>query len=135
MMVKEGGADQPDAVEYPSEYLNTFNASGIPSAKLELKIGAPLMIYCNLDFKAGICNGTYVILTKIKCRLLEVPVLGTNKTVFLLRIKFKPSVAEVGFEFTRLQYPVQLAFSMTINKSQGQSVYFTLQYSHMVNFI
>jgi ATP-dependent exoDNAse (exonuclease V) alpha subunit len=89
---------------------------------LELKLGAPLMIYRNLDPKAGICNGTRVILTKIRSRVLEVRVLGTNKTVFLPRIKFKVSESEVGFEFTRLQFPVQLAFSMTINKSQGQSV-------------
>jgi ATP-dependent DNA helicase PIF1 len=94
---RNNGADQPDGIEYPAEYLNTFNVSGVPSAMLELKIGAPLMIYCNLDFKAGVCNGTHIILTKIKCRLLEVRFLGTNKTVFLPRIKFKPSIAEVGF--------------------------------------
>ena len=102
MMIKQDGADQPDGIEYPAEYLNTFNASGIPSAKLEVKIGAPLMIYRNLDFKAGICNGTRVILTKIKRRLLEVRVLGTRKTVFLPRIKFKPSqgqsVKKVGLD-------------------------------------
>jgi hypothetical protein len=122
VMIREDGADQPGGVEYPAEYLNTFNASGVPQAKLQLKIGAPLMIYRNLDFKAGICNGTRVILTKISRRVLEVRVLGTNQTVFLPRIKFKPAETEVGFAFTRLQFPVRLAFSMTINKSQGQSV-------------
>jgi hypothetical protein len=61
MMIREDGADQPDDPQYPAEYFNTFNASGISSAKLRLKIGAPLMIYHNLVFKAGICNGTFTI--------------------------------------------------------------------------
>jgi hypothetical protein len=33
MMVKEDGADQPVGTQYPAEYFNSFNASGVPSAK------------------------------------------------------------------------------------------------------
>jgi hypothetical protein len=61
MMANKNDADQPDGNKYTSEYLSTFNASGILSAKLEVKVGAPLMLYCNLDFKAGICNRTCII--------------------------------------------------------------------------
>ena len=38
------------------------------------------------------------------------------------RIIFKGKESEVPFDFRRRQFPVRLAFSMTINKSQGQSV-------------
>jgi ATP-dependent exoDNAse (exonuclease V) alpha subunit len=36
----------------------------------------------------------------------------------------QPSEEESSFRFTRKQFPIRLCFSMTINKSQGQSVKF-----------
>ena len=44
--------------QYPVEYLNSINGSGLPLSNLKLKIGAPIMILCNLDPAAGVCNGT-----------------------------------------------------------------------------
>ena len=38
------------------------------------------------------------------------------------RIANQPSLNENPFKFTRKQFPIRLCFSMTINKSQGQSV-------------
>lgn len=122
-MVREDGADGPGGFEYPVEFLNTINPAGMPPAKLDLKVGAPLMILRNLDPKEGICNGTRVVLTKVKRRVLEVRILGSNQTALLPRIKFKPTSSDqLPFEFVRQQFPVKLAYAMTINKSQGQSV-------------
>jgi hypothetical protein len=45
-----------------------------------------------------------------------------GRIAFLPRIIFKGKESEVPFDFRRCQFPVHLAFSMTINKSQGQSV-------------
>jgi ATP-dependent DNA helicase PIF1 len=45
---------------YPSEFLNTLEVSGMPSHKLLLKIGAPVMLR-NLDPSTGLCNGTCLI--------------------------------------------------------------------------
>jgi hypothetical protein len=86
---------------YPIEYLNTTVTSGMPLSKLKLKIGCALMILCNLNPSNGVCNGTHAILTNFTHRVLEVKVLGgdhNNKKVLI------PCI------------------SMTINKSQGQSV-------------
>ena len=41
---------------------------------------------------------------------------------FIPRIKFEPSNGELAFQLCRRQFPVHLAFCMTIKKSQGQSV-------------
>ncbi len=56
----------------------------------------------------------------LECRLLS----GNNagKTVFIPRITINADTAELPIAFSRRQFPVRLAFAMTINKSQGQSV-------------
>ncbi len=41
--------DTEVANTYPSEFLNTLEISGMPSHKLSFKIGAPVMLLCNLN--------------------------------------------------------------------------------------
>ena len=45
-----------------------------------------------------------------------------RKTAFIPHISLSPPVEAVSFHLSCRQFPVQLAFAMTINKSQGQSV-------------
>ncbi|MDQ1532071.1 MAG: hypothetical protein QOE37_2176 [Microbacteriaceae bacterium] len=113
-----------DYQPYPVEYLNTLNCSGLPLAKLNLKPGCPLMLLRNLDPLNGLCNGTRMILLRIKPRVLECRILGGDgKTVFIPRISIEPSEGDLHIPLSRRQFPVRLAFAMTINKSQGQSVH------------
>ena len=110
---------------YPVEYLNSINASGLPLSKLSLKVGAPIMVLRNLDPPNGVCNGTRGILKRASSRVLEVRLLGgdhAGETVFIPRITITPSDVHLPFKLCRRQFPVRLAFAMTINKSQGQSV-------------
>ena len=108
---------------YPAEYLNGLNASGLPLARLTLKPGCPLMVLRNLDPSNGICNGTRMVLLRIKSHVLECRILGGDgKTVFIPRMSIQPSDGDLHIPLSRRQFPVRLAFAMTINKSQGQSV-------------
>jgi ATP-dependent DNA helicase PIF1 len=110
---------------YPLEYLHKQNASGLPLAHLALKPGCPLMLLGNLDVTNGLCNGTRMILLQIQPRVLECRILGgkhSGKVVFIPRITLEPSAEDLAIPLSRRQFPVCLAFSMTINKSQGQSV-------------
>ena len=111
--------------QYPVEYLNSIKLTGMPISRLCLKKGAPIMILCNIDPKNGICNGTRAILTQFTNRVLEVRVLTGVKAgeiALIPRITIKSKESDLPFDFQRHQFPVRLAFSMSINKSQGQSV-------------
>ena len=124
-VVLEDGA-QDGFQPLPVEFLNSITTSGLPLAHLKLKEGCPLMLLRNLDPSIGLCNGTRMRLIRMKCHVLECCILGCRfkgNKVFIPRISLEPSDQELpGFKLRRHQFPVWLAFAMTINKSQGQSV-------------
>ena len=115
-----------DLQRYNTEYLNTLTPSGLPEHRLFLKAGMPLMLMRNLNPKMGLCNGTRLIFEKLhKMHLLECSIVGgdfCNRKVLIPRISLKPKDREFPFEWSRRQFPVRVAFSMTINKSQGQTL-------------
>ena len=97
----------------------------IPLSKLELKKGVPLMLLRNLDPAKGLCNGTRMILLEAKSHVLECCILGGKHAgdhVFIPRITLKPADNSIPIPIKWRQFPVRLAFAMTINKSQGQSM-------------
>lgn len=122
----EEGADGGEPMHYPVEYLQSLTPSGLPLGKLKVKIGCPLMLLRNLDPSEGLCNGTRLRLQRTTNRVLECRILGGNhagKIAFVPRISLSPSTeSNIPFILKRRQFPVRLAFSMTINKSQGQSI-------------
>jgi hypothetical protein len=121
----EQSGEEDLMLNYPVEYLNSINCSGIPLSKLELKEGCPIMVLRNLDAAHGVCNGSRGILTRLRRRVLEVKLLTgdfAGQKVFIPRISNQPTEDQVAFKFTRRQFPVRLGFAMTFNKSQGQSV-------------
>ena len=126
-IVKEKGADGDIEYDYPTEYLNTINASGLPVARLVLKVGCPIMVLRNITPSLGVCNGARGIVQRITNRILEIRLLGgdhAGEIVFLPRMALEPKNTDVPFQLRRCQFPVRLAFAMTINKAQGQSVKF-----------
>ncbi|KAJ8481437.1 hypothetical protein ONZ45_g15318 [Pleurotus djamor] len=120
--------DQTQRVnEIPVEYLRTLNAPGLPPGELELKLGCPLILLRNIAPARGLCNGTRLILRRASDRVLEVEIMGGRfhgEVTFIPRITLTPSGKDAEFAFTlrRRQFPVRLAFALTINKAQGQSV-------------
>ena len=92
-----------------------------------MKIGCPLILLRNLSPANGLCNGTRMILRHMTDRVLEVQLIGGNnhgRIAFIPRITVIPSSKSTGFPFSlrRRQFPVRLAFAISINKAQGQSV-------------
>ncbi len=110
---------------YPSEFLNTLEVSGMPSHKLSFKIGAPVMLLRNLDPLAGLCNGTRLIIRRFTMRIVEAEIIagkGASNVAFIPCIKFISDNSGLPFTFARKQFPFRLAYAMTINKSQGQTL-------------
>ena len=119
--------DLDDATHYPVEYINSLQISGMPPHRLNLKKGAVLMLLRNLNIRGGLCNGTRLLIQEIiNDRLIKATIAngeGKGRTVLIPKIQTRPAdYNQFGFEWQRLQFPVRLAFAMTIHKSQGQTL-------------
>jgi PIF1-like helicase len=114
-----------DTTMYPTEYLHSITPSGMPPHSLRLKPGALVVILRNLNTKHGLVNGTRLIVEEmsnhvILCSFAQGPRKGDR--VFIPRIELAPEDTGYPFILRRRQFPVRLAFAMTINKSQGQTL-------------
>ena len=111
----------------PLEFLHGLNPTGLPLARLSLKIGCPVILLCNINKKRGLCNSTRGTVIQMSNRLWEIRLISgdhAGETALIHRISLTPSLTGLDFaiKLTRRQFPVQLAFAMTINKAQGQTV-------------
>ena len=114
--------EQSDACNYTTEVLNKLNPPGIPPHELTLKVGSVIMLIRNLD-PPRLTNGTRLIVKQLTPRVIMATILtgvAQGEDVMIPKIGIIPTDYE--FEFKRVQFPVKLAFSVTSNKSQGQSV-------------
>ncbi|KYN14600.1 ATP-dependent DNA helicase PIF1 [Trachymyrmex cornetzi] len=105
------------------EYLNTLSPSCLPPYELRLKPNCVIMLIRNLSINEGLCNGTRLMIIELADHLLKCKILTGDKIgdiVFLNRITLYCENV-YPFTFKRRQFPIKLAFAMTINKSQGQT--------------
>ena len=68
-----------------------------------------------------------MVITQVHDRVLEVQLIGgehDGEIALIPQVSLFPSAssADVTFWFKQQQFPVQLAFALSINKAQGQSV-------------
>ena len=115
---------EEEANNYTPEFLNSLTPSGMPPHKLSLKCGAIVMLLRNLDIRKGLCNGTRLIIMRLHERVIDAEILtvaNAGDRVFIPRIKLAPSDTSLPFTLQRIQFPLRLSYSMTINKSQGQT--------------
>jgi PIF1-like helicase/Helitron helicase-like domain at N-terminus/Helicase len=121
--------EDPDCHQHhtlPPEFLNTLVISGMPTHKLRLKVGAPVMLMRNINGEQGLCNGTRMRICQLTDNCMRCVILtGSRKgeKVFIPRITLISRESGLPFQLRRRQFPVQVAFAMTINKAQGQSVH------------
>jgi ATP-dependent DNA helicase PIF1 len=106
------------------ETLNSLNSSSLPHHETRLKVNAVVMLIRNLNVMMGLCNGTRLQLLGIGRHTLRAVILTgshAGETVILPRITVTDNV-NFPFAVHRHQFPIKLAFAMTINKAQGQTL-------------
>ena len=112
---------------YPTKFLQQLNAGGLPPALLCLKVSSLVILLRNLDPGEGLCTGTRMVVLNMRRKMLQCRIISKDKrfrgkVVLIPRIRLSPNAETLPVPLKRLQFPVRLAFAMTINKSQGQSV-------------
>ena len=116
---------QAHSHSFPVEYLNTVNVNGVPAHYIKLKKGAPIMLLRNLDPARGHVNGTRYIIRSLHRHVIYAEIaVGPYKgnDIMIPRILFHPKDRSLPISMERRQFPVRLCFSVTSNKSQGQTL-------------
>nr|GEW57264.1 DNA helicase [Tanacetum cinerariifolium] len=123
---------------YPIEHLNALKLPGFPPHQLELKVGTPVMLLRNINLAGWLCNGTRMIVTQLMTKLIEAQIITGSRMgekVFIYRISLIHKDPNLPFVFKRRQFPIELCYAMTINKSQGQSLNKIGVYLPQPNFV
>ena len=114
-----------EVLQFPVEFLDSLDLTGLPPHELTLKVGAIVMLLRNMNVAHGLLNGTRLIVRSMYTNALELEVITgveTGRRILLPRVDLSPADSTLPFSFKRRQFPVRLAFCMTINKAQGQTL-------------
>ncbi|GJX53050.1 ATP-dependent DNA helicase PIF1-like protein [Tanacetum coccineum] len=105
---------------YTTDFLNDIKMSELPKHAIKLKIGTPVMLMRNIDQKAGLCNGTRLQVLRMGINVIEGKIISggnVGKICVIPRMVITPTDTKMPFKLNRRQFPIQVYFGMTINKS------------------
>lgn len=107
---------------YDPAVLNTVNPSGIAPHRIALKEGACIILIKNLNVAAKHVNGQRYIVEKCSSRVILAKRLSDGERLMIPRIPQICNEEDFPVRFKRLQFPILLAYYLTVNRSQGQSL-------------
>ena len=109
----------------PQEFLQSQTPSGLPPSRLNLKVGAHIILLCNLYPASRNCNGTWMIITQLGRHCIKARILGGefyNQLCLIWKIKLTTTKSDLFYILYQRQYLIRLCFAITVYKSQGQSL-------------
>ncbi|XP_010445950.1 PREDICTED: uncharacterized protein LOC104728698 [Camelina sativa] len=104
--------------------LEELEANNKPNKNLLLSFGTKrilLMLLRNIDPKGGLCNETRLQITQLANHIVITGDISGDIVLFP-NINLTPSDTKLPFKMRTRQFPLYVAFAMTINKSQTQSI-------------
>ena len=119
--------DPDDQARFDSDCLNQIETSGLPPHRLFLKVGAIIILIKNLSVRMKHVNGGRYIITRLTDNLIFARKLdregGGDDEVLIPRIPTISKDSDGSFvTFKRTQFPVLLAYYLTLNRAQGQTL-------------
>lgn len=114
-------------IDVPADVLNSVDVSGLPPHELALKVCSVVIMIRNLDVRNGMVNGQRFLVTKMCDNCIQLMFLSgfrVGQTAFVHRVKLYSDEEDYPVKFSRHQFPLRLAYALSINKSQGLSLRF-----------
>lgn len=113
---------KPAGVTKKEEYYKTLLEDTIPSC-ITLKIGAQVMLKSNLNLKAGLVNGSRGVVEGLSTYAVTVRFVNGARVVIVPQTF---TIKEDKYQASRTQIPLILAWALTIHKSQGVTLDYTI---------
>ena len=105
--------------KYDLMALKKFNDDCKAPEKLELKEGCRVMLLKNIDVKKGLANGSCGTVKQLTGGSIDIQ-FDNGVRANLLPVEFE-YIKEGRTKIKRTQYPLRLAYGITIHKSQGMT--------------
>jgi ATP-dependent DNA helicase PIF1 len=121
--LKDAKNDMLDLNSTP-EYLHALSPKDVPPHALRIGKGDIVFLMRNLNKKLRLTNNTRLEILSVGSKLVTVQTLGTRREVHHIpRINFTFRMnARSPIVVNRLQFPLRLAYAITYNKAQGQTL-------------
>lgn len=111
-----------DGTLYTTEFLNSRTPLGLLLHRHQLEFGCIVILLRNFSPAKGQCEGTWLKVLAFHDRtILCSPIHAPTRRGILPGIEHAPSDSTAPFTLRRWQFPVKLAYVMTIGKSLGQT--------------
>lgn len=123
---KDEALDTMSPFTYEMEHFNALTPSGYPPHKLQLIVGAPVMLLKNINPPEGHTNGQrYTVLQLLDNVVVLKPMFSDDpeKILYVHKVDHLPAdKTKTPFSLWRVQFPLKNCWSMSVHKSQGSTL-------------